>query len=314
MQWAHAITCLAAIAITAPALAAHAQASRLPATIFTATRPLTPEESRVLSEFLEQNLVRLSGADQDAMRAARTDLVRVLSQSTATPLFRAECSKLMIPRLNEIVGAKDLMAATNALEVMRAICTADSVLALCKAADPETQRCAALRLVAASGIPSSIAKTTMNDAQATVVVRAMKQAIQSESAWMAATYDFQSLFALATSKTVPASVQKEARKAQVDAIKSLADRVGKGGDDAALVHALWRSLGVVLQQQVALTPPTELAVMNKGLSPVLGKVVAMGEAPPKGAGATDSDFREVASLAGNLRTILGRTPGRSRGS
>jgi hypothetical protein len=54
--------------------------------------------------------------------------------------------------------------------------------------------------------------------------------------------------------------------------------------------------------------------MNKGLSPVLGKVVAMGEAPPKGAGATDSDFREVASLAGNLRTILGRTPGRSRGS
>jgi hypothetical protein len=171
----------------------------------------------------------------------------------------------MLPRLNEIVGAKDLMAATNALEVMRAICTSDSVLALCKAADPETQRCAALRLVAASGIPSSISKTTMNDAQATVVVRAMKQAIQSESAWMAATYDFQSLFALATSKTVPAPVQKEARKAQVDAIKSLTDRVGKGGDDAALVHALWRSLGVVLQQQVALTPPTELAVMNKAL-------------------------------------------------
>ena len=314
MLWAHAITCLAAIAVTAPALTAHAQASRLPSSIVTATRPLTPEESRALGEFLEQNLVKLSGTDQDAMRTARADLVRALSQSTATPLFRAECSKVMLPRLNEIVGAKDLMAATNALEVMRAICTSDSVLALCKAADPETQRCAALRLVAASGIPSSISKTTMNDAQATVVVRAMKQAIQSESAWMAATYDFQSLFALATSKTVPAPVQKEARKAQVDAIKSLTDRVGKGGDDAALVHALWRSLGVVLQQQVALTPPTELAVMNKGLSPVLGKVVAMGETPPKGAGATDSDFREVASLAGNLRTILGRTPGRSRGS
>lgn len=314
MRWAHAIICAALLASALAAPEAMAQATRLPSSIVTATRPLTPEESRALGDFLEQNLVKLGGAEQDAVRAARSELIRVLSQSTATPLFRSECSKALLPRLNEIVGSKDQFSATNALEVMRALCTSDSVLALCKVADPDSQRSAALRLVAASGIPSSIAKTTMNDAQAAIVVRAMKQAIQSESSWMAATYDFQALFALATSKTVPAPAQKEARKAQVDAIKSLAERVAKGGDEAALVHALWRSLGVVLQQQVALTPAGELAAMNKGLSPVLAKVVAMGDAPPKGAGASDSDFREVASVAGNLRTILGRTSGRPRGS
>lgn len=314
MRWAYAIICSALLAGSAPAHTAQAQATRLPSSIVTATRPLTAEESRALGEFIDQNLVKLSGSDQDAMRSARSDLIRALSQSTATPLFRSECSKAMLPRLNEIIESKDLVRATNALEVMRALCTSESVLALCKAADPDSQRSAALRLVAASGIPSSIAKTTMNDAQAAIVVRAMKQAIQSETSWMAATYDFQALFALATSKTVPAPAQKEARKAQVEAIKSLTERVGKGGDEAALVHALWRSLGVILQQQVALTPAGELAAMNKGLSPVLAKVVAMGDAPPKGAGASDSDFREVASVAGNLRTILGRSSGRPRGS
>ncbi len=313
MRWAHAIICASCIAIAVPASAAHAQATRLPSSIVTATRPLTADESRALGQFLDTNLVKLAGSDQDDVRSARSDLIRALSQSTATPLFRSECSKALLPRLNEIVQSKDLFSATNALEVMRAICTADSVLALCKAADPDSQRSPALRLVAASGIPSSIAKTTMNDAQAAIVVRAMSQAIQAESSWMAATYDFQALFALATSKTVPTPAQKQARKAQVDAIKSLTDRVSKGGDDAALVHALWRSLGVVLQQQVALTPAGELAAMNKGLSPVLAKVVEMGDAPPKGAGASDSDFREVASVAGNLRTILGRTSSRPRG-
>jgi hypothetical protein len=290
MRWAHAIICA-----------------------ITATKPLTADESRALSEFLDANLVKLGGSSQDAVRSARTELIRALSQSTATPLFRSECAKSLLPRLNELVESKDQFTATNALEVMRALCTSDAILALCKAADPDSQRSPALRLVAASGIPSSIDRTPMNDAQAAIVVRAMRQAIGSESSWMAATYDFQALFTLATSKKIPANAQKEARKAQVDAIKSLTERVAKGGDDAALVHALWRSLGVILQQQVALTPASELAAMNKGLSPVLAKVVAMGESPPKGAGASDGDFREVASVADNLRTILGRTSGRSRG-
>lgn len=314
MRWALPIIVSMLLAAAVAPHSAQAQSTRLPSSIVTATRPLTEDESRTLGEFLSQNLVKLSGADQEAVRVARGDLIRALSQSTATPLFRSECCKVILPRLNEIIESKDLVRATNALEVMRALCTSESVLALCKAADPDSQRSAALRLVAASGIPSSIAKTTMNDAQAAIVVRAMKQAIQSETSWMAATYDFQALFALATSKTVPAPAQKEARKAQVEAIKSLTERVGKGGDEAALVHALWRSLGVILQQQVALTPAGELAAMNKGLSPVLAKVVAMGDAPPKGAGASDSDFREVASVAGNLRTILGRSSGRPRGS
>jgi hypothetical protein len=313
MRWAPAIICAAALAAGAPATGALAQATRLPSSIVTATRPLTPDESRALGQFLDQNLIKLASPEQDAIRAGRADLIRALSQSTATPLFRSECAKVLIPRLNEIVESKDLLSATNALEVMRSICTSDAVLALCKAADPDSQKSAALRLVAASGIPSSIARTTLNDAQASIVVRAMRQSIQSESNWMAATYDFQALFALATSKTVPAPVQKEARKAQVDAIKSLADRVSRGGDDAALVHALWRSLGVVLQQQVALTPAGELNAMNKGLSPVLGKIASMGDAPPKGAGASDSDFREVAAIADNLRTILGRSSSRPRG-
>jgi hypothetical protein len=311
MRWAHAIICASLIAATAPV--AHAQATRLPSSIITATKPLAADESRALSEFLDTNLVKLGGTDQDAVRSARSDLIRALSQSTATPLFRSECAKALLPRLNELVESKDQFTATNALEVMRALCTSDAILALCKAADPDSQRSPALRLVAASGIPSSIDRTPMNDAQAAIVVRAMRQAIGSESSWMAATYDFQALFTLATSKKIPANAQKEARKAQVDAIKSLAERVAKGGDDAALVHALWRSLGVILQQQVALTPASELAAMNKGLSPVLAKVVAMGESPPKGAGASDGDFREVASVAENLRTILGRTSGRSRG-
>ena len=314
MRWAPAIICASLLAGALAAPHALGQATRLPSSIVTATRPLTAEESAALAQFLDQNLVKLAASAQDDVRTGRSDLIRVLSQSTATPLFRSECSKALLPRLNEIVESKDLFNATNALEVMRSLCTSDSVLALCKAADPDAQRSAALRLVAASGIPSSIARTTMNDAQAAIVARAMKQAIQSESNWMAATYDFQALFALATSKTVPAPAQKEARKAQVDAIRSLTDRISQGGDDAALVHALWRSLGVVLQQQVALTPAGELAAMNKGLAPVLSKVVAMADSPPKGAGASDSDFREVASVAGNLRTILGRTSGRPRGS
>lgn len=314
MRWADAILCAALLAAAFPSPQALAQAVRLPSSIVTATRPLTAEESRALSEFLDRNFARLSSGVHEDVRVARGELIRALSQSTATPLFRAECSKSLLPRLNELVEAKDLFVATNALEVMRALCTADSVLALCKHADPDTQRSAALRLVAASGIPSSIARTPLNDAQAGIVIRAMKQSMQSESSWMAASYDFQSLFTVATTKGIPVSAQKEALKAQVDALKVLADRIGKGGDDAALVHALWRSLGVILQQQVALTPAGELAAMNRGLSPVLTKVVEMGNDPPKGAGASDSDFRETASVASNLRAILGRTPGRARGS
>jgi hypothetical protein len=314
MRWAHAILLAALLSAAVTPHAALAQAVRLPSSIVTATRPLTPEESRALGEFADRNLARLSSGVHEDVRVARGELIRALSQSTATPLFRAECSKVLLPRLNEMVESKDLFAATNALEVMRALCTADAVLALCKHADPDTQRSAALRLVAASGIPSAVSRTPLNDAQAAIVIRAMKQSMQSESSWMAASYDFQALFTVATAKGIPAAAQKEARKAQVDALKALADRVGKGGDDAALVHALWRSLGVVLQQQVAMTPAGELAAMNRGLSPVLAKVVEMGNEPPKGAGASDSDFRETATVASNLRAILGRTPGRARGS
>lgn len=313
MRWAPAILCAALLCAAVPGPAALAQSGRIPSSIVSATRPLTPEELGTLGSFLDRNLARLLGKDHEDVRGGRAELIRTLSQSTATPLFRSECAKTLLPRLVEIVQSGDPFAATNALEVMRALGTPDSVLALCKQADPEEQRSPALRLVAASGIPGSIARTPMNEAQAAIVIRVLKQSIAAESSWMAASYDFQALFSIATAKAVPAAVQKDARKAQVDALKSLADRVAKGGDDAALVHALWRSLGVVLQQQVAMTPAGELTAMSRGLAPVLAKVESMGQEPPKGAGASDGDFREAATVASNLRAILGRTSSRPRG-
>lgn len=314
MRWAPAILCAALLCAVVPAPNALAQAGRLPSSIVSATRPLTPEELGTLGSFLDRNVTKLSAKDLEDVRGGRSELIRTLSQSTATPLFRAECAKSLLPRLSEIVQSGDPFAATNALEVMRALGTPDSVLALCKQADPEEQRSPALRLVAASGIPGSVARTPINEAQAAIVIRVLKQAMANETSWMAALYDFQGLFALATAKAIPAAVQRDARKAQVEALKSLTDRVAKGGEDAALVHALWRSLGIVLQQQVALTPAGELTAMSRGLAPVLVKVESMGQTPPKGEGASDSDFREAAAVATNLRAILGRPASRPRGS
>lgn len=311
MRWPAAIL-LATCAAAACLPAAHAQSSRLATSIVQATRPLTAEESKALSDFIDRNVAKLSSDSHEDVRAARGELVRTMSQSVATQLFRADASKVLLPKLEEIVASRSQFAAANALEVMRSVCTADSVQALCRNSEPERQPSAALRLVAASGIPASLARTPLNEAQATIVIRTLLQSIRSESSWMAASYDFQGLFTLATAKGIPAPAQQAARKAQADALTSLAERAAKGGDDAVLVQALWRSLGVVLQQQVALTPAAELAAMSKALSPTLTKVIEMGKQPPKGAGATDADFRETAKVAESLKKILARNPSGAR--
>ena len=119
---------LTAPAWSAPLPAAQAGGSTLPREIVGATAPLSSDQSKVLSEFIEGFVNTIETTREGrSMDDARRALVEPLRDPSATPVFRRAFSGAAVSRLGPIIGGKDTQRAIHAMQVAAFIGTPEAL-------------------------------------------------------------------------------------------------------------------------------------------------------------------------------------------
>ncbi len=285
------------------ALAASAQSLPALSDSVVASSALNSEGKVEVAAFIKATSTLLRSADASQVRKGREAITTSIAKSPPNAPFRTVFASLVLPSLKEIVKTGTQLQGVNALEVMRALNSPDSLSALAEQCAPATQPQPSLRLVASGALAQSILFTDLNTAQADSLVRALSACIDREGDWMVTAYDLQAVKALATSPRVPKASQGTARVVESSALTTLVTKIRKKTTDPVMIRAVNRTLDAILSGQIEATDSSAMADFGKSLEPALNMLVAMAKDPPSSDHA--AAFGQAAKLAETLLRNLG---------
>ncbi len=292
------------------ALEARAQTSPALSEKVVASSTLDGEGKVEVAAFIKATATMLRSADAVQVRRGREAIISSIGKSQPNAPFRTVFASMLLPSLKEIIKTGTQLQGVNALEVMRALNSPDSLSALAEQCSSATQPSESLRLVASGSLASAILFTDLNTAQADAIVRALSACIDRENDWMVTAYDLQSLKALATSPHVPKASQGTARVVESSALALLVSKIRKEKVPPVMIRAVNRTLDSILSGQIEATDPTAMADFGRSLEPALNMLIEMAKNPPTSDHA--AAFAQSAKLAETLlRNIGGGKPAKT---
>lgn len=284
-------------------LAASAQTVLTLSDTIVSSTVLDADGKKEVATFIKATATLLRSQDASQVRKGRESIINTIGKSQANSPFRTLFTALMLPSLKEVIKTGTQLQGVNALEVMRALNSPDSLSALAEQCSLTAQPQPSLRLVASGGLATSILFTDLNTAQADAIVRTLSTCIDREIDWMVTAYELQSLKALATSPRVPKASQGTARVVESSALSTLVNKIRKKSVDAIMIRAVNRTLDAILSGQIEATDATAMADFGKSLEPALKTLIDMAKDPPSTEHAVA--FAQSAKLAESLLNNLG---------
>jgi hypothetical protein len=255
--------------------------------------------------------VKLLESDSvEAVASARVKLSE-WAESSPTPVFRGEFSRIACGPLYDLVLRGQPIQAVNAIEVLRVIRTYEALQQLAKLASSATVTATGARLAASRALVASIdAGTDMNSAQADGLVRAITEATKRESEWACSMSQLMALASVAKRSGMDAKVVAAARNGQVSGLSAIATRVAKGDTkDAPLMKSASRVLSA-MRKDLANAPAAERSVLAGTLVPVAESLRKAAAAPPAGIDADVAAAYTETGKAADLMTELLKASGK----
>lgn len=269
---------VASAAWSAPAPAAAPQplvqsgGSALPREIITATAPLTGDQSKALTSFVE-GFVNTIETTQDgrSMDDARRALIEPLRDPSSTPVFRRAFSVAATSRLAPIVKGTDTQRAIHAMQVAAFIGTPES-LALLTGRLGSGEPDAAKRQNAASTLAhalESVVGLTAVDFDA--INRAIFAAATAETESTVLLRELRALSVIATRTGVPESSAALARTNQVTIVRGLLAQIAASTSADPRMSIVGRAIGDMQKQWTKLTSAHEK--LGPAIAPLLVEVL-----------------------------------------
>lgn len=250
-------------------------------------------------------------ADEPArVKDARSRLIKPSQTTGATSTFLNRYSAGALPALTKLIQTGSIMQATNAIEVVRTLGTANAALVLRDAISPQQQPKPQVRLVAAGALRSALAAfrketATFTQQEADRMVRDVGTAAGQETNWVAFQSDMGALAAVAANHAFTDPTRAQALTQEFTALTAATKRAGQGGADAALIQGLRRCIDLVMRQDLEITKPQEKAEFRKAALGFLGGLVAVGAKPPVVDRELREAFASAARDAGGLQQKFG---------
>lgn len=250
---------------------------------FASEKVLSDQDKQSIEKIFKENLKRLE--DSDAVEvAAGCRKLRAWSESSATPVFRGEFSKLACQPLSDVVKRAEPLQAINAIEVLRCIQTYESLKALAmlgSSAESPTLN-TGVRLAASRAVLAGIRSgTDMNSAQASGLVRLLTDAVEGETEWLSAWSQMSALGLIAKRSGMDAKAVGDARRGQVAGLKGIEIKVRTdGAARASLLKAAARTMNSMFVDLA--NAAADRASVSGSLPPILESFQKLGHSKPAG--------------------------------
>lgn len=302
-----------ALGFTHPA-SARQDGGSLPQTLVSSSSPLTPDQVQRVRGFVEPWVRDIAGGDPAQAARGRNELAQPPGRPGATPTFHREYAGVLRPMLEPIIFADDDFRAINAMIVLRALRTPESVDALVRLSAPRTERRATVRLRAAGLLVDAVVDSPLNPAQIDGITRAVAESAATDPEWVAAYHGFRTLARISGKSGLPASSVALALQSQVDVMRRLVEKAEGEIAPSESIKAIARALLVARDQIATLADEENRALLRRGLAPALVRLAKVADAHWDAAHATPEstkaygDALHAADLLLKLEAQVRRMP------
>ena len=305
-----------------PPMKSEALAEKVPAPskeLITSTKPFDAVSQKQISEFIVNRSEKILHGDDKQVRQATTDVLSLLRQSAATPIFLRTCFENLKSSVTTILATDNSFRCINILELVRWTQTPEAVDILIGQITPSIQKNPAIRIGASRLLPSCIASAGLNAPQIDRAARRIREASEEETQWIVSMHELQSVAALVTIAQNPnkqdLKLEPQLKNARDEFLKILAGTASKvsnpklGGTDQ--IFALQRGL-IILRDILLKTPKDQITLIAVVIRPTTQMTTQLSSQIIADKNITNESIKDSAKsaaiTAGAINTLLGVKP------
>ena len=280
------------------------QATTLDRTIVASTGALNDGQKSAVSAFVGKHAEAIrTGTDARSVEDARGALTTPARDPAASPNFRKAYAVILITELSPVVKGSDLHRSLNAMQALRFSRTPEALDLIIERTAVASEPSAAKRIAAASLAGDAFEDLDASNAYYETAARRLRDAAVSETDWLALQQKLAAIGAAARRKDLPADNARNVRKAQAEAIASLAKGMKASAKADARMQAIQRTL-VGLRNDLLVMQSADRSAVSKVLAPALSDLVASATAQWDAAHADATMAASYASVLNNCEVLL----------
>lgn len=220
-------------------------------TVLASTAPLSDAQKTAIQTFATAEIETIgTSSDQGDLDAARRTLTDPPRDPAATAIFRRGYSTVLTPLLVPVAAGTDLRRSILAMQVLRFLRSNEALDALLNRAAAATEKDATRRIVA-SGLATDLAlDADLSPMQTEAIARRFTICALAETDAFALQQQLEGFSALLKRAQLTPDTAKNVRKAEFEAIASLAVSIAQTKGADARVGSVYRALISVRNQWV----------------------------------------------------------------
>ncbi|MCE9619897.1 MAG: hypothetical protein K8R92_08305 [Planctomycetes bacterium] len=281
--------------------------------LVTSTKPLDAEGLKQIADFVNNRMGQVLEGDPVQVRQATSDVMAVLRQPIATPIFRRAFADALKPFVAKAVAGNDPFRTINVLQIVRWTRTPDALDILIQQVTPASQKDPTIRIGASRLLPGCVATANLTAPQIDSASRRIREAAESESDWIVTVHELQSLSAMVV-VAQEGKMPPQLELARGDFLKVLhgsAVKVSKP-DGADQVFALQRGL-LILRDMLLKSSKDQIDKKTQEDIREITKLAAdLSKLPAEGTRASEPYIQSAtgaAIVAGVIDKLLGPAGG-----
>lgn len=284
--------------------AAHAQSTSIDRTILAATGALNDGQKSAVSAFVGKYAETIrTGSDARSVEEARAALATPARDPAASPSFRKAYGAVLITELSPVVKGSDLHRSLNAMQALRFTRTSEALDVILERTAVASESNPAKRIAAASLAADAFEDLDASNAYYETAARRLRDAAVNETDWLALQQKLAAIGAAARRKDLPADNARNVRKAQAEAIASLAKGMKASAAADVRMQAIQRTL-VGLRNDLLVMQSADRSAVSKILAPALSDLIACANAQWDGAHADATMSASYASVLNSCEVLL----------
>lgn len=284
--------------------AAMGQSTGLDRSVLSATGALNDTQKSAVAAFVDKHAETLRSADKaGAVEDARTALIGPPRDPAASPNFRKAYGAALVAELSPIVKGSDLHRALNAMQALRFSRTPEALDVIIERTNVAAEPSAAKRIAAGSLVADAFEDLDAANAYFDPVARRLRDAAVAETDWLALQQKLAAMGAAARRKDLPSDNARNIRRAQAEAISSIAKAIKSSGGADGRMQAIQRTL-VGLRNDLLLMQTADRSAIAKVLAPALSDLIGCAEVHWESAHANPTLSASYGSMLNNCEVLL----------
>lgn len=276
------------------------------------TKAIDAAGQKQINDFIADRAEQIINGDPKNVRQATNEVLALLRQSTATPIFWRACSESLKPFVTKIIATNDEFRISNLLQIIRWTRSPEALDILIEQATPAIQKDGVIRISASRLLSGCIASANLTAPQIDSAARRIREAAEAENNWIANVHDLQSLAAMSLASQ-GAQFSPQVKISRDEFLKVLAGTITKASkpNDSQEIFAVQRGMILLRDMLLNNSSPAEKSAVSASIRTITQSASQLGKQLGTSTTAADASIvqsaKSVEILAGVIDKLLSST-------